>query len=471
MANGNSASDAPNESATPLLTLGAAELRTPARFDRTDWLSFGGTTAIAFAGFWFTLSPNLWLGDSGLFSVGAMYAGIPSTPGYPAWTLYSWLFIQLLPISNIAWRVAVGSAVATAVACGLVSLMVSLGATLLFEHGPTLAHLNPRERNWLRGVCGIVAGLVLAFSGGIWREAVVADFGALSVLFYAGVLVSVTLWLFEPERRRFLFAGFFLLGLLLTSSQEMIVALPVLIGAIMLADQKLGRDAALFVLPVVGYATALFQWGLWVAFPEQLNWPLTVIFCAVALIGVFLGFKTRGVGSEWTSASLCGICLFLGLGFYFYSPIASMTNPPVNWGYPRTVEGFFHVLRRGQFEHASPTRELGRYLQQLWLYARTAGSQFGWPQLMVSVLPFCFLRRMNPLARRWMLGLFAMWFGVGPLMIAELNPSPDLQAAKLTGLYFMASYVILAVWLGLGLTILGAWMSRPNPIPSDSGSS
>ncbi len=462
------ASEAPNELAASLASPEAAERRTPARFDRTDWLSFGGTAVIALAGYCFTLSPNLWLGDSGLFSVGAMYAGVPSTPGYPAWTLYSWLFIQLLPFSNPAWRIAVGSAVATTLACGLVALMVSRGATVLFEPTPTLTRLNPRERKWLRGVCGIVAGLVLAFSGGIWRGAVVPDFGALSLLLYTGVLFSVTLWLFEPERRRFLFAGFFLLGLLLTSSQEMIVALPVLICAILLADQKLGRDAALFVLPVVGIVSALFQSGLWIAFPDQLNWPLTVTFCVVALIGGFLAFKTRGVGSEWRSASLCGICLFFGLALHFYSPIASMTTPPVNWGYPRTVEGFFHVLRRGQFERVNPTRELGRYLGQLWIYAENAGREFGWPQLAVSLLPFCCLRRMSPRGQVWMLGLFVMWAGVGPLMIAEMNPPSDRQAVGRSPLYLMASHVVLAVWLGLGLTILGVWMARPKPNPPDS---
>jgi hypothetical protein len=61
-------------------------------FDRADWLAFSLTTTIVFAGYWFTLAPDLTLEYSGLMSTGAMYAGVPHVPGYPVWTLYSWCF-------------------------------------------------------------------------------------------------------------------------------------------------------------------------------------------------------------------------------------------------------------------------------------------------------------------------------------------------------------------------------------------
>ena len=32
-----------------------------------------------------------------------------------------------------------------------------------------------------------------------------------------------------------------------------------------------------------------------------------------------------------------------------------MTNPPMEWGYPRTVQGFFHALTRGQYDKINPT--------------------------------------------------------------------------------------------------------------------
>src|ERR1043166_1653459 len=95
----------------------------------------------------------------------------------------------------------------------------------------------------------------------------------------------------------------------------------------------------------------------------------------------------------------------LGISLYLYVPIASMTNPPVNWGYPRTVEGFYHVLGRGQYERVHPTSDLGRLLEQLGSYAGLAARDFGWLYLAAALVPFCVLRRMGEFGRRWTLAM------------------------------------------------------------------
>src|SRR5882762_1318248 len=100
--------------------------RVPPLFRGIDWVSFTLTTLLVFIGYWWTLAPDLTLEDCGELSTGSFYAGVPHPPGYPVWTIYSWLF-TLLPISNIAYRVALSSAVAGALSCGLVALLVSRG--------------------------------------------------------------------------------------------------------------------------------------------------------------------------------------------------------------------------------------------------------------------------------------------------------------------------------------------------------
>src|SRR5437773_5186212 len=84
----------------------------------TDWLSFWITTTLALAVYLFTLAPEVTLEHSGELSTAAKYAGVAHPPGYAFWTLYAWLFTKLLPFSNIAWRVAVSSAVAGLLARG-----------------------------------------------------------------------------------------------------------------------------------------------------------------------------------------------------------------------------------------------------------------------------------------------------------------------------------------------------------------
>jgi hypothetical protein len=112
-------------------------LRNPPDFQRSDWLSFGATTPLALLVYLLTLGPSVGLDNSGVWSTAAAYGGVSSPPGYPLWTLWAWVFTKLLPFSNIAWRVAVSSAVAGALACGLIALMVSRGGTAILEQSPT----------------------------------------------------------------------------------------------------------------------------------------------------------------------------------------------------------------------------------------------------------------------------------------------------------------------------------------------
>lgn len=76
------------------------------------------------------------------------------------------------------------------------------------------------------------------------------------------------------------------------------------------------------------------------------------------------------------TVSLTVFAVELGLAFYGYMPLASETNPPMNWGYPRTWEGFKHAITRGQYEQIAPlspeslfsaefVKKVGAYFQDL----------------------------------------------------------------------------------------------------------
>ena len=122
---------------------------------------------------------------------------------------------------------------------------------------------------------------------------------------------------------------------------------------------RIGRDLFLwngifFILGLV-----LHQSGTITTFSA--NPPLFWIFVFIGLTSIgayaWLSYTTKAlVGELWTGATL-GLFYLLGAAFYFYMPLASMTNPPMNWGYPRTWEGFLHALTRGQYERANPTSD------------------------------------------------------------------------------------------------------------------
>ena len=107
-------SSRPNPPASPGKTASLASPATPEEVENhspgrlyrgADWITFAVTTLVVFLGYLLTLSPDLTLEDSGELAVGSMYAGVPHPPGYPLWTLYTWLFTKLIPFSNIAFRV------------------------------------------------------------------------------------------------------------------------------------------------------------------------------------------------------------------------------------------------------------------------------------------------------------------------------------------------------------------------------
>ena len=105
----------------------------PPLFRKLDWLALAITFGVVWIVYLLTLAPELTLEDSGELVTGAFYAGIPHPPGYPVWTIYSWLWTALLPIGNMAWRVSVGQAFSGATACGLLALMVSRGSSMFME--------------------------------------------------------------------------------------------------------------------------------------------------------------------------------------------------------------------------------------------------------------------------------------------------------------------------------------------------
>jgi hypothetical protein len=390
----------------PSNDLGSPQPVTGLFFQGIDWLSFGLTAVVLLAVYLLTLAPEVTLRYSGIFATSAKYAGVPHPPGFPVWTLYSWLFVNLLPFSNIAWRVAVGSAVAAALASGLVSLMVSRGGSMLLENTPTFTNRRPAEQRLLRIVCGSVAGIVLGLSRSVWGMAVVAETWALSVLLYAALLCLLLRWTGRPEQRRFLYAACLVFGLLLTGNQELFVMVPALLLFALLNDHELGRDLSLVIslLAIADWALSALGLSRWPGTYMLASAGLLIAFLLVGVAAVIAIVRTGRCGSEWRSAGACVGVFLLGLAWYLYLPLASMTNPPVNWGYPRTAEGFFHVLTRGQYERWHPTDELGMFVPQLLLLAEEAGDGFGWLYLVFAVLPLGLLRRTGRRARNWLLG-------------------------------------------------------------------
>jgi hypothetical protein len=330
-----------------------------------------------------------------------------------------------------------------------------------------------RRDGQLRVGCGFAAGTVFGANGAFWWRAVIQDVWTLSILLLCLVLCLLMCWVYRPDRKRYLYAAAFAYGLTLTNSQIQLALAPAIPFLVWAGNRNVGRD--MFLTEVL-----LFAGGLAAAFAgshslSDLEWsvarPLFKLFVAwgvVATAGaVVLTIMTRRLFTEWKAIALCAELFLFGLVPYFYLPVASMTNPPMNWGYARTTQGFFHVITRGQYERIHPTNDAAQFAKQLRAYGAVTAVEFGWPYLGLALVPFLFARRMALKERGWLLALLAAYVYLAFLMLAVLNPSVDRSSLELNKVFFSASYVVLALWLGYGLTILGVRFMKPSIPPPE----
>ena len=516
----------------PAKTADPVPVNPPPLFRKIDWLTFGVTTLLVLAGYLYTLAPDLTLEDSGELAVGSFYAGIPHPPGYPVWTLYTWLWTVILPFSNIAWRVAVGEAVAGAAACGLLGLLVSRGSSMMMEG---IAELKDINRRWESAICvvsGFVAGLLLGFNGYMWSQSVIVEVYSFSVLSLMAVMLGLLRWTYAPHQFRYLYLAFFMFGICFNNHQSLLVIALGMEVLVLVVHRKLARQiffwntiiyiAGLILgkmglisvltsnLPVfiiyniIGIGSAAI-W-IWLAVstrqrPVELGRDLTLVG-TIGYVAVMFGVMTSYVttfenskgalllvnvlglavtfaffrlwraakphGRDWLVTLVCGASWSLGTAFYFYMPLAGMTNPPMQWGYPRTVEGFIHAFTRGQYEKIHPTSGTGdnaleivgsfisTYTRQVWMYLEGLNAEFNLVYILIAVVLLLFYHRMQKRERSWVLGVAAIFFCLGPFLIVLLNPPPDRQARELIRVFFTASHVLVSMGVGYGLTLIAA---------------
>ena len=195
----------------------AATCKSIAVFQRVDWLSFCLCWILTLAIYLATLSPEVTLEMSGILATAANYGGVAHPPGFPLWTLYAWLFKTLLPFSNIAWRIAVSSAVATSLSNGMIALLVSrIGKTIAEELART-GILTTSKIWWLRFICGVIAGACYGFNGLTWQTAVVVDTKPLSICLFSIVLCLLVRWAYAPNDRHYLYGAFLAFGLAISA--------------------------------------------------------------------------------------------------------------------------------------------------------------------------------------------------------------------------------------------------------------
>lgn len=368
--------------------------RLNSHFNRWDYLAFGVVLLLSLFVYIYTLAPSVTLEDSGEFITAAVHFGVPHPPGYPLWTIGTWLLSTFFPFGNVAWRVNLFSAICGAFANGLLALLVSHSSRWIGVRFCTSLSFLQRLSFW----CGITSGMIIAFSDVMWSQAVIAEVYTLNALCLMATLLCFYRWSRTPEEKKWIYASVFLFSLGLTNHQTLLFLAPIFLIGVWMIESDFFADFYIAIISLalssmavmvwfsensdleiitqrlaillliscslmVFWKTKRFDWRIWLKSTLgallllllfslwMKSWfaieSLTGLFF-ILFIGLFVGFLCN---STLRIKSMLAIILlgWVALSLYGFMRFASSTNPPMNWGYASEKGGFYHAISRGQY--------------------------------------------------------------------------------------------------------------------------
>ncbi|MFZ4776546.1 MAG: protein O-mannosyl-transferase family [Terrimicrobiaceae bacterium] len=311
------------------------------------------TGLVSFAVYAWTAAPNVTLLDSGEFIVAAQHFGVPHPTGYPLWTLLAWLF-QLLPLGNAAWEINIFSGFCGGLAVGLTTALTRSSLRWLMQEALD-------QWQGLLTIVSVTCGLLFAFSFSMWSQATIAEVYTLHALMIGAYLTALYAWLRRPDRLGLLLLAFFLIALSFGNHHLSVAMAPLPFLAVLLVRRGMFWDLVLASLLTV----LLAYLGFAILSADPLVLKTAIRFFYAVMLGFLVLVVVRRFQIEWRLVAYLPFVVALGLLPYAYMPLASSTNPPMNWAYTRTPAGFFFSFNRSQYGGSlsqQSLRSLGRLM-------------------------------------------------------------------------------------------------------------
>jgi len=479
---------APQPAPQPVAPVGTRRVFTP-----VEWLVAALAFLVSGLVYFRFMSPEVTLEDSGELVTGAFNFGVPHPPGYPLWAFMGWVWRYLVPFGNPAWRICLMSVLTGATLVGIMTLLMSRSILMLLRNVAWADKIEESLKSWLSLTIGVATAMLFAFNRGVWLWACVPEMRVLNVFLF--VLISCTFfaWMMRPEKSRFLYATQLLLGLSIANHQTIVVmALPFLVGAFAvgwLADHKPGCLSGFLELTfalLVGWCAGVLV-NAWLLAPtSDLLWmqkvrvgilfgppteALPVILVSGGLAAALLALGAPAGWLNWRRALWCAGLFLLGCGAYVYMPLAAATNPPMNWGYCATKQGFLHAVTRGQYEALHTSSLLsGAFFTQVQLFTEALINQYSWPVALFAILPLVLLvwrwKELRMRGRQWLIYVFAALVTTGFGLLMIINPGLDKTQQEINLKFFAPAHGFFAMLIGYGLALAATWsMARWAHLP------
>jgi tetratricopeptide (TPR) repeat protein len=442
-------------------------------FKKEDWIASIASFVFSTFIFYRNMAPEVTLQDSGELVTGAFTFGVPHPPGYPLWAFLGYIWSHfIVPFGNPAWRIGLMSVFTGGLTVGIMTIMMTRSTRVLLHTMPWTKQIEERFLHWIALSVGVSSSLLFGFNRGVWLWASVSEMRVLNAFSFILIACFFFAWMVQPQRKGFLYASLLTYGLSMTNHQTVaVMALALVAGTFALGLDKFFKQreeqlaAKVKVSPIPMFMGSLSTfWDLTVAVLFSLSavfylfaWLKDggvgkVVFLAIAgLVLLFVGWANKCVSPKYaliyTGLFLCGCALYL------YMPIAASTNPPMNWGFASTKEGFLHAITRGQYEKLQMADPCGSIIHiQIWVFIRGLLRQYSTPLCLfglvtLGISTWWLIKRLVQNAEKYV-WLLIVWVATIPLAMIFIS----LLRTAVLKLPFAFSYQ-LSIW-GVGLATL-----------------
>jgi hypothetical protein len=415
-----------------------------------------------------TLAPTTQFWDTSEYIAAAYVLGIPHPPGNPLFTLIAHTWGLLPLVAAYAERINLLAAVTSAIAAGCWFLV---GERWMRAWVPSQL---PRR------LAAVAGALVAATAFTVWNQSVVNEkVYTLSLLSIALVLWLIVRWDDQPlgeGHDHHLLMIVFLLAL--TSTNHMMGVLVGPVVAVLLFPPLKDRRPA-------DEAGRSVEWSQWFVFcsvfalivGSGLESFTPLVFAGVLFVAaLFFAFVYARNGDLALAVLLVAI---VGVSVYVFLPIRAAHYPPINEGEPTTWKALWDVLTRQQYgkppvwqRQAPLGAQLGMWGQYFsWQWGRDLPS----PAQIGLAVVFLALGLLGAV-RHWLadrrraIAMTALVATFTLLLIFYLNFkygyswAPDKQGlpreVRERDYFFIASFALWGVWVGMGLATLMEWASE-----------